>query len=141
MTLDELGPLPEDDSSCLPFPLSHLHSKLRLLLARPDIESILSKTPRPALRKVAPQTLLRSQGICPRISTSNPDYRRRASKGVARPTPSWHGHNMSFVQRNRSLSHGMPPKGDGDEKRTGSDEKTGEGDESDSSVDLHTPLP
>jgi len=79
----------------------------------PDIESIISKTPRLALRKAASQTLLRSQGIIrARIdSTSNPVPLE------ACPTP-WHGHEL---QRSRSLSHGMPPEGDGDAKRTSSD--------------------
>jgi len=111
MTLDDLGPLPPDlDTRPRPVSPSRPHS--------PDIESILSTTPRPVLRKAASQSRLRPQGTIP-------DYRRRASEGLARSTPSWHD-DVSLPQRNRALSLGISPD---------------DVDESDSSIDLHTPLP
>ena len=109
MTLDDLAPLPPDPPRT----------------PSPDIQSILSTTPRPLLRKAASQSRL--------CSIPNPDYKRRASEGVARSTPSWHD-EVSLPQRNRALSLGISPEGDGDDK-------SGDVDESDSSIDLHTPLP
>jgi hypothetical protein len=145
MTLDDLGPLPTTrprSSSTIAFPMSPPPRT-----PSPDIENILSATPRPALRKAASQSRIRSPGIIRKriTSASDPDYRRRASEGVIREmrsAPSWHGHDSPESQRNRTLSQSSHAEGEFDESEKRMDEKNNQdGDDSDSSLDLHTPLP
>ncbi len=137
----------------------------------PDIDTILSSTPRPALKK-SPRARVRSQGVLRRrieTAASHPSTRRRASEGVlpdGRATLSWHGHrqdrsDLAYLERGNTWSgsnqaspesgydeeldkilldgQGSPDEFSNATRRTY--RKKDNGEESDSSIDLHTPLP
>ena len=192
MTLEELGPLPTQSNqpdflpkvkktsrsrgstvshASVAFPVHKDLSPSQTEMPRtpsPDIDTILSSTPRPALKK-SPRTRVRSQGNL-RNRASHPSTRRRASEGVladGRTTMSWHGHGqdgseLPYLEKNRTWGQSRPgvsreggydeelektlldsqgsPDGFSDRSRR-THRKKDHGEESDSSIDLHTPLP
>ncbi|KAF9522345.1 hypothetical protein CPB83DRAFT_864645 [Crepidotus variabilis] len=183
MTLDELGPAPEQRKKGLyekpraaptpsraKRPKSVVQAREDVRTPSPDIDSILSSTPRPALRKSTSRSRVRSQGV-PRSrvdsSASNPAIRRRISEGVVagRSATSWHGHGASsdlpYLQRASAWSspgHRGEVEVEYDEEMervlegSGSDDEYSDGPrgregkeknnaDSDSDIDLHTPLP
>ena len=181
MTLEELGPLPAQPGSppkvkktprsrastvshaSVAFPVQNDLSPSQTEMPRtpsPDIDTILSSTPRPAFKKSS-RTRVRSQGNIRDRASHPTSSRRRASEGIlpdGRVTMSWHGHGpdgseLPYLERNTTWSQSRPGydeelektlEGSTDEfsdrtRRT--HKKRDNGEESDSSIDLHTPLP
>ena len=160
MTLEELSspsgqnksiakPKAKDVLSKIEFPIHRGFKSEKPRTPSPDIDTILISTPRPKLLR----SRVRSQGIVRKCIgvVSDSVTRRRASEGVLSGgrSATWNDQGTSDLPYlERTLDHSAK-EGDYNERTFARDnhsravrqEKTNDGEDSDSSIDLHTPLP
>ncbi len=163
MTLEELSSQSEQNKSTAELKAKDILSKIEFPVHRgfisekprtpsPDIDTILISTPRPALRKSL-RSRVRSQGIIRKCINvvSDSVTRRRASEGVLSDgrSATWNDQGTSDLPHLKRTSNHSAQEGDYNEQTSARDdhsravgqEKTNDGEDSDSSIDLHTPLP
>jgi hypothetical protein len=162
MTLEELSspsgqnkstePKAKDVPFKIEFPIHRGFKSEKPRTPSPDIDTILISTPRPALRKSL-RSRVRSQGIIRKCISvvSDPVTRRRASEGVLSGglSATWNDQGTSDLPYLERTSNHSVQEGDYNERTFARDdhsravgqEKTNDGEDSDSSIDLHTPLP